>query len=88
MKIELKCEPVWAQADVIKVLYGLPKPTLIRLACEGKVRSRKLEDVQENCAERTTRVFRCSDVAEWIEKEAINPNQVAMPCAVESQVAV
>jgi hypothetical protein len=76
-KIVLQCEPVWAQADVIKVLYGMPKPTLVRLACEGKIRSRKLDDRQEECGERTTRVYRCSDVTEWIDREAIDPVKLA-----------
>jgi hypothetical protein len=72
-KIVVTCEPVWAQAEVVKVLYGLPKPTLMRLASEGKIRSRRLDDRKDECGDRTTRVYRCSDVTEWIEKEAVDP---------------
>lgn len=85
-KIVLNCEPVWAQSDVIKVLYGMPKPTLTRLAAEGKIRSRKLEDRRDSVDIRTARVYRCSDVTEWIMNDAIDP--VTSGEAQEEQVAV
>lgn len=84
-KIVIQCEPIWAQAETVKVLYGLPKPTLLRLAGEGKIRSRKLEDVKANCAGTTTRVYRCSDISEWIDREAIDPIRES---ATETAVAV
>jgi hypothetical protein len=72
-KIVVTFEPVWAQADVIKAIYGVPKPTLLRLAGDGKIRSRRMADAGEIVDQRTTRVYRCADVAEWLDKEALDP---------------
>jgi hypothetical protein len=72
-KIVVEFKPDYVQAEVAKALCGIPKPTLMRICAEGKVRSRRLDDDKARCNERTTRVYRYSDILEWIETTAIDP---------------
>ena len=73
IKFVLECKPDYVQAETAKVLCGIPKPTLIRIASEGKVRSRRLDDDPLRMTDKTTRVYRYQDIIEWIEKDAIDP---------------
>jgi hypothetical protein len=72
-KIVVEVRPDYVQAEVAKILCGIPKPTLMRICAEGKVRSRRLDDDAARCNERTTRVYKYADILEWIEKTAIDP---------------
>jgi hypothetical protein len=76
IKFILECKPDYVQAQVAKVLCGIPKPTLMRLAAEGKVRSRRLDDDPLRMTDQTTRVYRYQDIIEWIENQAIDPNKL------------
>lgn len=70
--IVVNIKPDWVQAAVAKTLCGIPKPTLMRISAEGKVRSKRVEDQIENCSARTTRVYRYADILEWIDKDCID----------------
>ena len=74
-KIVVEFKPDYVQAEVAKALCGIPKPTLMRICAEGKVRSRRLDDDTARCNERTTRVYKYADILEWIETTAIDPHQ-------------
>jgi hypothetical protein len=67
------CKAIYAQAWKIKELYGVPKPTLVKAASEGKIKSRKLEDNPSLVTDRTTRVYCCNDVEAWIENDCVDP---------------
>jgi hypothetical protein len=70
--IIINIKPDWVQAGLAKTLCGIPKPTLMRIAAEGKVRSKRAEDRMENCTTTTTRVYRYADILEWLEKDCID----------------
>jgi hypothetical protein len=76
-KLVVEIKPDWVQADVAKTLCGVPKPTLMRIAGEGKVRSRRCDDDPSRCNERTTRVYRYQDILDWMDNEAIDPVKAA-----------
>ena len=71
-KIVVEMPPDWVQAGLAKTLCGIPKPTLMRIAAEGKVRSRRMDDRLDNCTPQTTRVYKYSDILEWIDKDCID----------------
>ena len=70
--IIINIKPDWVQAGLAKTLCGIPKPTLMRIAADGKVRSKRAEDRIENCTPQTTRVYRYADILEWLEKDCID----------------
>ncbi len=70
--IVVNIKPDWVQAALAKTLCGIPKPTLIRISAEGKVRSKRVDDRMECCTGQTTRVYRYADILEWIDKECID----------------
>ena len=73
----LEVKPDWVQAAVAKALTGIPKPTLMRLAGEGKIRSRRMEDDAAKATDNMVRVFKYADILEWIEKDAVDPVKLA-----------
>ena len=73
----LELKPEWVQAAVAKAMTGIPKPTLMRLAAEGKIRSRRMEDDAAKATDNMVRVFKYSDLLEWIETQAVDPVKLA-----------
>lgn len=73
VRLVVDIRPDYVQAELAKTLTGIPKPTLMRLAADGKVRSRRLDDDPLRMTDQTTRVYRYQDIIEWIEKDAIDP---------------
>lgn len=71
-KIVVEMAPDWVQAALAKTLCGIPKPTLMRISAEGKVRSKRLDDRMESCNGKTTRVYRYADILEWIDRDCID----------------
>lgn len=59
--------PEWADAKTIRVLFGICKSTLYRLAEEGKIRTSSLK---ERGMQRGKRLFSCPSVSAYIEKMA------------------
>ena len=72
-KIVVNIKPDWVQSDVAKTLCGIPKPTLLRIAGDGKVRSRRCDDDAGRCNDHTTRVYKYQDILDWLDNEAIDP---------------
>lgn len=71
--VVINIKPDWVQSDLAKTLCGIPKPTLMRITAEGKVRSRRCDDDTTRCNDRTTRVYRYQDILDWLDSEAIDP---------------
>ena len=68
MGIIIQTVPVWGTASVVRALYGLPAGKLRELAASGHVRARKLDPDS-----RSSRVvYRCADIGEWLDAEALN----------------
>lgn len=59
--------PEWADAKTIRLLFGICKSTLYRLADEGKIRTSSL---RERGMQRGKRLFSCPSVNAYIEKMA------------------
>lgn len=70
--------PEWADAKVIKHLFGVGRSTLYRLEAEGKIRSSSL---RERGKLRGKKLFSCDSVASYIEKMA--QPEAAAACGAE-----
>lgn len=55
--------PVWGKAETVRYFYGINRPQLVRLVCEGKVCAKKVVDLRGGSV-----IFRLADVANAIDE--------------------